>query len=88
MTRVEYVCSNKYTTFLDLRPLCLIVFFVLSVLKDVPLIPQESSAPRQEDSLRLSVFPNLNYSGLHDAVLSIISLLPRVQYGQHSKTTF
>ncbi|CAH1792396.1 unnamed protein product [Owenia fusiformis] len=54
---------------------------LLSVLKDVPSIPQESYGPRQRDSVRLSVFPNLNYSGLYQVVLEIIGLVPTVQYG-------
>ncbi|XP_070180605.1 protein unc-79 homolog isoform X2 [Littorina saxatilis] len=55
---------------------------LLSVLKDVPNIPAESYGPRQRDSVRLSVFPNLNYSGLYQAVLSIIDLVPMMQIGQ------
>ena len=58
------------------------LFFCCSVLKDVPNIPAESYGPRQRDSVRLSVFPNLNYSGLYQAVLSIIDLVPMMQIGQ------
>ncbi|XP_064622108.1 protein unc-79 homolog isoform X4 [Lineus longissimus] len=55
---------------------------LLSVLKDVPSIPDESYGPRQRDSIRLSVFPNLNYSGLHACVIGIIDVVPVLQYGQ------
>lgn len=60
--------------------------FVSSVLKDVPSIPAESYGPKQRDSVRdsvrLSIFPNLNYSGLYEAVLGIIDLVPLTQIGQ------
>ena len=53
------------------------------MLKEVPVISQESYGPRQRDnSVRLSVFPNLNYSGLYDAVHSMIHLVSAVQHGQ------
>lgn len=59
---------------------------LLSVLKDVPSIPAESYGPKQRDSVRdsvrLSIFPNLNYSGLYEAVLGIIDLVPLIQIGQ------
>ncbi|ELU08396.1 hypothetical protein CAPTEDRAFT_227700 [Capitella teleta] len=55
---------------------------LLSVLKDVPFIPSESYTPRQRDSVRLSMFPNLNYSGLYEAVLNIIDVIPTVLHGQ------
>jgi len=56
-----------------------------SILKDVPNIPAESYGPRQRDSVRLSVFPNLNYAGLYKAALSMIDLVPAVQIGQLGK---
>ncbi|XP_074643701.1 protein unc-79 homolog [Tubulanus polymorphus] len=55
---------------------------LMSVLKDVPCFPVESSGPRQRDSVRLSVFPNLNYAGLYQCVVNIIDTVPMVQYGQ------
>ena len=57
-----------------------IIYF--SILKDVPNIPAESYGPRQRDSVRLSVFPNLNYAGLYKAVLNMIDLVPIMQFGQ------
>lgn len=59
-----------------------ILLFLLSVLKDVPNIPVESYGARQRDSVRQSIFPTLNYSGLYQAVLSILDLMPVVQIGQ------
>ncbi|GFR86925.1 Unc-79-like protein, partial [Elysia marginata] len=55
---------------------------LLSVLKDVPNIPAESYSLRQKDSVRLSIFPTLNYSDLYQAVLSTIDLVPVMQIGQ------
>ncbi|XP_055879587.1 protein unc-79 homolog isoform X2 [Biomphalaria glabrata] len=55
---------------------------LLSVLKDVPSIPVENYGLRQKDSVRLSIFPTLNYSGLYQAVLSILDLVPTIQIGQ------
>ncbi len=53
----------------------------------MPIVPCESYGPRQRDSIRLSVFPNLNYSGLYESVMSIIDVVPMVQQGQLGKTT-
>ena len=53
-----------------------------SVLKDVPNIPAESYGPRQRDSVRLSIFPNLNYTGLYHAVLNMIDIVPTMQVKQ------
>ncbi|XP_060580761.1 protein unc-79 homolog, partial [Ruditapes philippinarum] len=55
---------------------------LLSILKDVPNIPAESYGPGQRDSVRLSVFPNNNYSGLYKASLNMIDLVPVIQIGQ------
>ncbi|XP_052767692.1 protein unc-79 homolog [Mya arenaria] len=54
---------------------------LLNILKDVPNIPAESYGPRQRDSVRLSVFPNMNYAGLYKAALSMIDLVPTIQSG-------
>ena len=62
---------------------CLLFFF--SILKDVPNIPAESYGPRQRDSVRLSIFPNLNYAGLYKAVLNMIDLVPIMTIGQLGK---
>ena len=48
-------------------------------------MPMENYGLRQRDSLRLAVFPNLNYSGLYEAVMSIIDVVPMVQHGQHGR---
>ena len=64
---------------------CYMTIHYCSVLKDVPIIPSESYGPRQRDSVRLSVFPNLNYSGLYEAVMNIIEVVPMVQYGKHGE---
>lgn len=60
--------------------------FFLSVLKDVPNIPIENYGLRERDSVRLSIFPNLNYSGLYQAILTIIDIVPIVQVGQPGKS--
>ena len=51
----------------------------------MPGIPQESYGPRQRDSIRLSVFPSLNYSGLYEAVMNILEVFTTVQQGQHGE---
>ncbi|XP_013379281.1 protein unc-79 homolog [Lingula anatina] len=55
---------------------------LLGVLKEVPSMPTEIFGARQRDSIRLSVFPNLNYSGLYYAVMTVIDIVPMVQIGQ------
>ena len=63
----------------------ILLYVCFSILKDVPNIPAESYGPRQRDSVRLSVFPNLNYAGLYKAVLNMIDLVPIMQIGQLGK---
>jgi len=61
-------------------------FVLASVLKDVPYIPSDNyGGPRQRDNLRLSVFPNLNYSGLYQAVRNIVEIVRLVHNGQHGE---
>lgn len=59
-----------------------IFVLICSVLKDVPNIPAESYGPRQRDSVRQSVFPNLNYTGLYYAILNMIDIVPTMQMKQ------
>ena len=74
--------SYKYIAYIYICIFVKLSFALISVLKDVPSIPSESYGPQQRDSVRLSVFPNLNYSGLYHAALTVIDLVPMVQLGQ------
>ncbi|CAD5115352.1 DgyrCDS4332 [Dimorphilus gyrociliatus] len=56
---------------------------LLSVLKDVPpVLSGFSFTERQQDFVRSSLFPSLNYSGLYQAVISILDIVPQIHQGQ------
>ncbi|XP_014665214.1 PREDICTED: protein unc-79 homolog, partial [Priapulus caudatus] len=57
---------------------------LLSVLKDVPSVKADSDTSHHRDSVRLSMFPNLNYQGLYHAIINIIDVVPLLQFGQYS----
>ena len=60
-----------------------LTIIVCSVLKDMPVIPSESYGPWQKDSVRLAMFPSLNYAGLYDAVINIMEIAPAIEQGKH-----
>ena len=54
---------------------------LLGILRDVPALPREMYWPNQSQNLRLSIFPNLAYADLFNAVLQIVDDLPFLQQG-------
>ena len=48
---------------------------LLSVLKEVPSIPLDVLCSREKDSQRISMFPNLDYPGLYQALIQMLDCL-------------
>nr|CAD7392026.1 unnamed protein product [Timema cristinae] len=56
---------------------------LLTVLKDVPGSPIEMLKLKEKDSVRMGLYPNLDYKGLYNAVVQLVDVVPLVQYGLH-----
>ncbi|XP_039288513.1 protein unc-79 homolog [Nilaparvata lugens] len=53
------------------------------VLKDVTSSPLEMLRFPQQDQLRLSLYPNLDYKGLYNALTQLVDVATLLQYGLH-----
>lgn len=89
---VDVANTLKYFSQTLLRFYCkthdknMLIINYFSVLKDVPpILGGFSFTERQQDSIRSSLFPSLNYSGLYQAVISILDIVPQIHQGQMSK---
>lgn len=56
---------------------------LLGVLKDVPSIPLEMMRTKEQDHARLSLFPILDFKGLHHVVVQLLDIFPHIQQGSH-----
>ncbi|XP_038207458.1 protein unc-79 homolog [Zerene cesonia] len=54
---------------------------LLSVLKDVPKSPLEMMRDADNDAERMSLYPNLDYKGLFNAISQLVDSAPHLQYG-------
>ncbi|XP_025837401.1 protein unc-79 homolog, partial [Agrilus planipennis] len=54
---------------------------LLTVLKDVPSSPLELLKDSENDSARMSLFPNLDYKGLYNSLIPLIETAPLIQNG-------
>lgn len=36
---------------------------------------------RDQDTIRLALFPNLDYAGLHQSIVALVDIMPLIQYG-------
>jgi len=54
-----------------------------AVLKDVPSSPMEMLKTQEKDSVRLGLYPNLDYKGLYNAIVQLADVVPLIQYGLH-----
>ncbi|XP_021924860.1 protein unc-79 homolog isoform X4 [Zootermopsis nevadensis] len=54
---------------------------LLTVLKDVPSSPIEMLKSQEKDSVRLGLYPNLDYKGLYNAMVQLTDVVPLIQYG-------
>ncbi|KAL0868664.1 hypothetical protein ABMA27_008117 [Loxostege sticticalis] len=54
---------------------------LLSVLKDVPRSPLEMLRDADNDADRMSLYPNLDYKGLFNAISQLVDAAPHLQYG-------
>lgn len=66
--------------------ICFIIIFIfLAVLKDVPNSPLELLKNPEMDSVRMGLFPSLDYKGLYNCLIPLIEVAPLIQNGIHSK---
>ncbi|XP_049954031.1 protein unc-79 homolog [Schistocerca serialis cubense] len=57
---------------------------LLTVLKDVPDSPLEMLKCQEKDGIRMSLYPNLDYRGLFNAVVQLVDIAPLIQFGLHA----
>ena len=51
------------------------------MLRDVPSSPIEMLKTMEKDSVRLGLYPNLDYKGLYNAIVQLTDVVPLIQYG-------
>ncbi|KAF2367441.1 hypothetical protein FHG87_001796 [Trinorchestia longiramus] len=60
---------------------------LLGVLRDIKSAPVEMLRHCDQDEARLTLFPSLDYFGLHTAVTNLLDLLQFVTFGKHALGT-
>uniref|UniRef100_A0A0P4WEN1 Protein unc-79 homolog n=3 Tax=Scylla olivacea TaxID=85551 RepID=A0A0P4WEN1_SCYOL len=54
---------------------------LLGLLRDIQARPLDMLHHRAQDSERLALFPNLDYLGLHQALVALVDVMPLIQSG-------
>ncbi|XP_071543773.1 protein unc-79 homolog isoform X4 [Panulirus ornatus] len=54
---------------------------LLGVLRDIQERPMEMLRHRDQDVMRLALFPNLDYVGLHKSLVALVDIMPLIQSG-------
>lgn len=54
---------------------------LLGLLRDIQARPLDMLHHRAQDSERLALFPNLDYVGLHQALVALVDVMPLIQSG-------
>nr|XP_045612898.1 protein unc-79 homolog isoform X4 [Procambarus clarkii] len=54
---------------------------LLGVLREIQERPMDMLRHRDQDALRLALFPNLDYTGLHQSLVALVDIIPLIQYG-------
>ncbi|XP_031336357.1 protein unc-79 homolog [Photinus pyralis] len=57
---------------------------LLTVLRDVPNSPLELLKNPKMDSVRMGLYPSLDYKGLYNSLIPLIEVAPLMQYGLHA----
>lgn len=55
------------------------------MLRDIQERPMEMLRHRDQDVLRLALFPNLDYVGLHKSLVALVDIMPLIQSGTQGK---
>ena len=56
-------------------------FDFAGILKDVPDFPLVMIYNKEKDIKRLTLFPSLDYKGLHTVLVQLVEVLPMIQTG-------
>ncbi|XP_042883659.1 protein unc-79 homolog isoform X4 [Penaeus japonicus] len=54
---------------------------LLGVLREIQERPVDMLRCRDQDAIRLALFPNLDYAGLHQSIVALVDIMPLIQYG-------
>ena len=52
-------------------------------MKDISVSPLELIKDPQKDSIRLSLFPSLDYKDLYNSLVKLLEIASSVQYGSY-----
>lgn len=55
------------------------------VLREIQERPVDMLRCRDQDAIRLALFPNLDYAGLHQSIVALVDIMPLIQYGTQGK---
>lgn len=75
---------SKYQRSVKKFVLIYYIFLFLAVLKDVPNSPLSIIKDPTMDHMRMSGYPNLEYSNLYNALAMLLDVAPSIQYGVQS----
>lgn len=51
------------------------------VLREIQERPMEMLRRRDQDAIRMSLFPNLDYPALHQSLVALVDIMPLIQTG-------
>ncbi|XP_068237998.1 protein unc-79 homolog isoform X5 [Palaemon carinicauda] len=54
---------------------------LLGVLREIQERPMDMLHQRSQDATRSALFPNLDYNGLHQSIVSLVDIMSLIQYG-------
>ncbi|KAK3873356.1 hypothetical protein Pcinc_021643 [Petrolisthes cinctipes] len=54
---------------------------LLGVLREIQERPMEMLRRRDQDTIRMSLFPNLDYPALHQSLVALVDIMPLIQTG-------
>lgn len=61
------------------------IFFLSGLLRDIQARPLDLLHHRAQDNERLALFPNLDYLGLHQALVALVDVMPLIQSGTQGR---
>lgn len=57
------------------------------LLRDIQARPLDMIHHRAQDTERLALFPNLDYLGLHQALVALVDVMPLIQSGTQGRSS-
>lgn len=74
---VSILLTHDYSTVTGILPTPL----PTGVLREIQERPMEMLRRRDQDAIRMSLFPNLDYPALHQSLVALVDIMPLIQTG-------